>query len=265
MPRTTERLRSRFEKGKFNAAAAGALIAVAALSACGPSDSESPRPPETTSQAPSPEAPQASADPLESLNLPVTIEQLREMSAEELRALSTISLESVTNDDGSIDWEEVVRRTYENFTLHVNAGATAGELNYVANQGLDFGTYFVDKYAVPLESGYTSMSMTGLRAIHNNTLLTAELQNLSGEPVNVRTIITGTGAEVIQEGAGGAVVRVNERITDNFFSSGVITPDKVNIIENLGRDADANLTSVMELGYSIVDGKIVLSSNNTVG
>lgn len=239
------------------------VVGLMALTGCVSNATPTPKPEVTNSAEPSPEA--SAPDPIEALNLPVSLEELRELSPEEMKALTGISVESVQNSDGTIDWEKVVDRTYENYNLQVNAGNTAGEQNFITNQSLDFETYFVDTYGIPLESGYTSVELQGLRSTHLNTATAAKLQNVRTGQVNVRTVFTNEGTEVVSESESGAVVRVNERFTDNFFSSGAFKSSDVDIISNLGRDTDANASSVQQVSYSIIDGRIVLSDTAKLG
>lgn len=247
-------IRLRLEAAVRNSALLGVLCVVA-LAGCSTSA------PTTVAVTDSPAASPTitESDLLDALNLPVTLEEMRELEPSELKALTEISVESVSSGDGSINWVEVVRRTYENYNLQVNAGATVGELNSVTNQGLDFETYFVDKYGVHLESGYTAVSLEGLRAIQLNTLASADLQNLRMKEVTVRTIFSFTGVEVITSNENGAVVNVQERVVDNFFSSGAIEPDNANIIANLGRSDDLDRSSTQQISYSIIGGKVFLT------
>ena len=217
-----------------------------------PTDIAEPNDPEVDGETPE-------TEPKSELEL--AVEQLAEMSPEDITELATISVESVSVN-GEIDWGAYSEKLFGIIELNVNAGTSEAELEEIYQEGLDPVDY-VKKYDESFAEGYMSDGniMNGLSNYHHNQANTAFIGHL-GESKRVETLFDINDYEVIDENDESAEIRIDYTIIDNFFSSGALDTDDSRAVNALGgRSTDLNAKGTNVFSVNITpEGTIELVS-----
>lgn len=240
--------------------ASAALLCCLLVSSCASGSAGTEQP---AAQTPS-VTPSASADTpttTDTRDFIVDLDELAEMSPEQLTAVSTISVESVSVD-GSIDWTLYADKYNDVRKLITNAGTGYEELNelYLAGEPL-VQDVIRAKYNDAMLSGLMGqdslrISDTNLRNYHNDVIIAAFNQYLLSDNVSVLADFEVASVEVLSQDDDSARIIVSTRYTDNFFSSGAFDPEDSRLTSNLGRAADLDVTRMEELTLKIEDGNI---------
>lgn len=192
----------------------------------------------------------------------IPLEQLAEMSPEEITSLSTISVESVTVD-GKIDWGLYSQKVVDILELFANAGSSQTELEAYYNDTSVEPTVEADKYEAPIKAGIglDSLNLAGLETDHNNQVNTAFI----GYLLDTEPVVTNMNLvdfRVDNENSSTAQIEITINKTDNFFSSGALNADSSRDTA-FGRSEDLNATTVEYFNVVFLDGNIKLQSITT--
>lgn len=193
-----------------------------------------------------------------------TAEDVASMSPEQLRELTTITVESVTGADGNIDWELYAQKLTEIRLAVSLAGTTPDEMiaAYRAHQNGDsqeMSEILNEKYS-PLYEGFAApeANLENERDI-NESMIDASFSayGLDTGPI-VRTLDL-LDTDIQNASNSGATINMTLHTTDNFFSSGTYSENTGGANGGYGRDADMNLTYTEGVVTVVQNGKIYVS------
>lgn len=171
----------------------------------------------------------------------VPIESLADMSPEQLKALATISVESVTVD-GKIDWNLYAHKLNDVMLLAEFAGTSPNEAEQIYNDSVDPSAYAAE-YDNSLTAGFAApeANLNDFQTSHSNNVIAAYSSYLvDGKPI-VGTAKLIEDIIIIGSDETSANFNMTQHFTDNYFSSGAFSADSPRDTEMLGRDADLNV------------------------
>ena len=195
-------------------------------------------------------------------NYIIDLEELADMSPEQLRDAGTITVESVTGPDGNIDWNLYAQKLTEVRLLASMSGTTGDEMveAYRGENG-DQMWVVIDEAYTPLYEGFATpdANLDNEHTIHQSMIQASfSAYRLKTEPI-VRTLDLLNSD--VQPGASndGATINMTLHTTDNFFSSGALNANEPKVVEQMGRNTDMNLTYTEGVVAVVIDGKIYAS------
>lgn len=242
---------------------ASSTLLTALVVGCSAEPSPEPETPPAASQEEPTSAPEPEASPAFGL---ITLEELSTLSAEEITELASITVESVSVD-GEIDWTKYVDAFNARTSVMINSGTTPEELEDSYINGLEPREVAAQKYDDAFMSGLFDRSAdpslfenNTLRDRHSDVVTAAYSDYL----INGETDVVGgieTVAVVVQsETNEGALLDINSRFYDNFFSSGALNPDDSRVTGSLGRSTDLDQNTIQRMYVAIIDGKLLVQS-----
>jgi hypothetical protein len=195
------------------------------------------------------------------------LEELAEMTPEQITELATITVESVTGPDGNIDWELYAKKLNDVMLLGTVAGTTTAEAEEAylnTNEASEANHYIADKYDDAFLDGFAvpELGLGGWEQTHLAFVGAARAAYLGNTGPVIRTLDL-LSVEVSPDATNeGATFTMTQRTTDNFFSSGIYKATSPKDVEQIGRSTDVDLTYQSEAEAVVIDGNIYLKSIN---
>lgn len=195
----------------------------------------------------------------------IPLEDLTDMTPEQITEVATISVESVTVN-GAIDWSLYAQALTDRIRLWSVAGLGGDEIEdayLTAESTSDVDVAIAEKYDGPFMAGLAipSLNLDGWKQTHLAFVTAAYKSYLkdAGEVVRGLSLEGVANIDAATDGSS-ASFDMTQRSTDNFFSSGAYNADSSKDVGEMGRSTDLDVTYTNHIEAVAIGGNIYLEN-----